>query len=138
MPNYEKIFTSHPINRVADRVTNQRDQEYYDVVLTDKTKSHWDCPPNELLQNVPINAENLIGRTFGRLTVFGYVGKLNKNQPHTLWLVKCSCGSYEMRKTKSIKNPENKFDCCHKCGRQRAMINKEQYHATGKIKAIES
>lgn len=54
--------------------------------------------------------DDLTGRRFGRMTVIG----LSKERPK-LWACRCSCGLFEFRKAKAIKNPTNTWDCCEKC-----------------------
>ena len=76
------------------------------------TNLHWDiCPPIERPQK---GERDLTGMKQGRLTV---VGKAKKDWiiPNARWIVRCSCGDFELRKSKSILNPENGFDKCHLC-----------------------
>ena len=59
---------------------------------------------------------NLTGKKFGSFTV---IGRYTGNKPATThkpkWVCLCDCGRYEMRRSRSIRNPENQHDKCHVC-----------------------
>jgi hypothetical protein len=50
------------------------------------------------------------GHTIGRFTVIGL-----SRDDHSRWVVRCSCGQYELRSAKSLRNPNNTGDCCLAC-----------------------
>jgi hypothetical protein len=56
--------------------------------------------------------EDFTGRRIGRLTVVGRSGKKDRG---TRWLVRCDCGRYEGRRTKTLKNLRS--DRCSECDR---------------------
>lgn len=70
--------------------------------------SHWDTPPP--MRQTPHDAPKLVGIRFGRFTVLG----MHKTLPGS-WVVRCSCGDFEIRKAKAIRNPNNFGDRCVKC-----------------------
>ena len=59
---------------------------------------------------------DLTGRKFGSLTV---IGRYAHNKAATYikanWVCRCECGMYEVRKSRSIRNPNNQSDSCHIC-----------------------
>lgn len=65
----------------------------------------------------PVNgAKNYIGQRRGRVTVVYYAGCRKDSQMETIhyWLVRCICGTYEIRLSRSLaKNKGN--DACDKC-----------------------
>lgn len=95
-----------PVNRVAKRVLEKG------VTHTPPRKVikqlHWDTPPK--MCETPITTPDLTGETFGSLTVIGWYAEGKKS-----WVVKCSCGKYETRKSKAIRNPANNTDACQSC-----------------------
>ncbi|WP_062095306.1 hypothetical protein [Caulobacter sp. CCH5-E12] len=64
-------------------------------------RSRWSAPPAPEAA-LPFNVVDLTGRTFGRMTVIGY--HKSKAGHGALWLARCVCGYYELRKTKAITN----------------------------------
>lgn len=78
-----------------------------------KTAGHSDVPyPLKAWTGPP--AEDLKGREFGTFRVLGVWAD---HKPDAVrWVVRCQCGAYELRKSKSIKNPANaEIDRCVKC-----------------------
>lgn len=75
---------------------------------------HWEtCPP--IKKSLP-GALHLGGVKFGRFTVIGLLARKNNSAP-AKWVVRCSCGDYETRSARAIRNPENFGDRCCKCRR---------------------
>lgn len=70
------------------------------------------CPPVRIksLQRETKTFCNLKGVRFGRFTVVGLSRDVKAR-----WVVRCACGTYEMRTAKAIKNELNTVDCCEKC-----------------------
>jgi len=92
------------------------------------TVLHWElCPP---LAPPEWQERNLTGHQFGRLTV---VGKIRKDWscPKARWVVRCACGDFEVRKSKSILNPANDQDCCHHCRQVIQARKAHEYRTTG-------
>jgi len=60
---------------------------------------------------------DMTGRKVGRFTVIGYsVWKPKSHQPNNVrWVVKCSCGRYQIFTTKTVKrnNPNSMCEVCH-------------------------
>lgn len=64
---------------------------------------------------------DLTGTRFGRMAVEG----LSKIHSPARWICRCSCGIYEIRTAKAVKNPNNGSDCCHQC---RLLIEAKKHH----------
>lgn len=112
-----------PINRVARRTTVAKGEHYdFDCTEVDPTGKHWKSPPP--LRPLPRLAENLKGITFGRLTVIGVYG--NHPKKGTSWVVRCTCGDYEIRYKRAIKNPDNNEDRCGNCNQLKMMQEKRE------------
>jgi len=60
--------------------------------------------------------EDLSGRRFGQLAVLGYYGSDPDVAPSkaAFWVVRCSCGTYTLRTTRTIKKawPDAACDAC--------------------------
>lgn len=97
---------------------------------------HWEAKlkaaPHHVESDVPLPVRNiaeikepntlalvkkLTGRRFGRMIVLGISQKGAGGSASAKFVVRCACGQYEHRRSKSILNPENKDDCCRACNR---------------------
>jgi hypothetical protein len=131
---FDAVLASVPQDATAGKVTSRG--VHYDPKIDVKARKYSDVPthsdaPSKCVPvpNVP-NFVNLTGRKFGRLTVVGYLGRLNpKNEKKSSWLCRCVCGDYATRKAASIKNPNNAEDCCAKCLAWR--VTKRRYEREG-------
>lgn len=109
--DFDFVFTNKPANKTAAAVLSQSG-EHYDP----------DCVMNEFHSETPLPIEdfigpekdNLTGRKVGRMTVIGFLRKETVKRSG-LWLVRCTCGHYETRRSHSIKNERNTNDMCRNC-----------------------
>jgi len=116
-----------PIDRVATRVIFQKGEFVPDrrFPFTFKT-----CPQTIPYTQYKGNNEgkDFTGAKPGRLTVIGYRGR--GKQEFGTWVVRCACGNYELRKTKTIKKgldgrlPD---DCCAECDYTKKLGKKGEY-----------
>ncbi len=105
------IYLSVPVDAKAAIVTgkgvhyepNYKTNEYC-------TESPYPLEMVQLKKNHP----NLIGAKFGWFTVIGLAKKTNQ-MSRGKWVVRCVCGTYAYRQSKSIRNPDNSHDCCRDC-----------------------
>jgi len=87
--------------------------------------NHWEaCPPT---RNPDKTCHvDLTGETCGRLKVIGLHATIKKR-----WVVRCSCGDYEIRTTRALRNPNNFGDRCLLC-RNLAFYKKDYaFHKQG-------
>jgi hypothetical protein len=104
---YDFVFTCKPINKTASIVLGKG--EYYEPQIL-MGQYHSDKPlPTKYFTGKP--QDDLTGKKIGRLTAIGFLGKKgsDNNKKDGIWLVKCDCGCYETRKSKSLKKNINKL-----------------------------
>ena len=118
---YDGMF--RPVNRLAKRVT---EPGFQFESIKKIAQRHWDAQPS--LRPVPNDAPKLAGIKFGRFIVLGLY-----NEGNGLWVVRCTCGAFETRKAKSIRNPANKNDCCDNCRQIEYLKTHEQFLLVKKI-----
>ena len=81
---------------------------------------HWEVAPKTC---APEKGEkDLKGIKFGRFEVIGKAIK-DWTISQCCWIVRCSCGDYETRRSRAILNPANRGDRCCKC---RAVANERR------------
>ena len=112
----KRIASAEPINRLAAIVTSKGTQfkptskpSNYDVRDVQPVLKPW----------AETTGEDLTGRKFGRFAVVGY----SAEKP-ARWVVRCQCGLYEFRTSKSVKNPNNDTDRCQDCRATFYIVNK--------------
>lgn len=130
--NYD-IYARAPVNKMAYIHTHQED-EYFELPM---------CEGNIILEN-PVKTrlitkqytkqlesqgqENIIGKKIGNFVVIGLT-KNTKKGKRALYMVRCVCGTYELRKRKSLLNT-NTVTHCEKCEaliRVKSRYNKFQF-----------
>jgi hypothetical protein len=115
----DKVFASVPINRVARRVTLQPEDlpEPPAAPTADPVQSYADYYPNNWrecpallsltkIQQIEMRRTrtNFLKLRFGKLRVIGIAARRKNDDAHPRrWVVQCDCGSYEYRKTNTIR-----------------------------------
>lgn len=135
---FDRILTSVPLNSTAGRVTSRG--AHYDPKIKTTQRAHSDIPthsdaPSKCVpfRSTDPGAIDLTSRKFGRMTVIGYLGRLNpKNGKKGSWLVRCVCGNYETRMAAGIKKA-NEEDCCGKCRAWRTTEMRYKKHGSRPI-----
>jgi hypothetical protein len=127
---YRRVIASVPANKTAGRVTARGEHwEPSDKIPADR--AHWTAPPDDCRQRPP-SVPDLVGVKFGRFTVAQYRHSRKYSEDgklvgiNYLWLVRCSCGDYEERTTRTIlaaqADPEAYADqMCWNCERLEVM-----------------
>ena len=105
----------HPVNKQAALAISARGVHYQPKAQTNVDE--WDVPPPTL--PVPSSEPSLIGKKFGRFTVVGYLGWKKTAKKGSDWLVRCLCGRYTHRRTRTILWSKGR-DRCSQC---RALID---------------
>ena len=106
--DWDAIAASEPLNRLAAlaaAVGYSGDEE----TMLAKAKSDIQA----LTQRDP-SFRNLIGVRKGRLTVVAYAGASTKKSGGARWVVRCVCGCYEVRRSKTL-GPDSQNDRCNRC-----------------------
>lgn len=120
----EQITGRAPVDKKAAMVMARG--EHYNPQIKIQ-QAHWSAPP----PTIPVlKGQDLTGKRVGRLTV---VGKHSSNKSKgAIWLVRCDCGDYETRSSKSINNPENHGDRCVYCRNLTYLKAKDILRRTGR------
>ena len=123
-----------PIDRVAERVIREGDHFITDKKPTSIVHQKTPLPIRKRLKDFCLKGgEDLTDRTVGRLTVIGLYNPFGKERSKTdkerggRWVVRCTCGSFELRRAKAIKNPANSNDCCYECRYLEKLKEKDRY-----------
>ena len=110
MSHYDKIATSAPINRLAASTRDMSGETWEPETKSSNVRLI--APPE--MKPVPPDSPNLTGKQFGRLKVIGMAAAY-KNPAR--WVVRCSCGSYEFRRTSALLTTDvekqRRFLCSH-------------------------
>lgn len=121
----------HPVNKTAALVVSKGVEYKPDCKV--QVKEFIGPPPIVLAHKHPRTATfaDLTGRKKGRFVVIGLMqGSGGK------WVVKCACGTYTTRSSKSIKsadtNPKAHFDACRECMHLAHLKRAEIFRRTGK------
>lgn len=121
-----------PINKTAALVISKGTHYEPDCKIQVK---EFDSPPMMLdRRHFPKNPNfvDLTGKEKGRFRVVGLLAGSKLNQ----WVVRCSCGKYTTRTTKSIKsvdlNESANFDACRECKHLAFLKRNEHWRRTGK------
>lgn len=114
-----RIATSRPVDKTASLVMSPSPSfgQVIDVEsITIRTVQHAPLPTVSPPLNITFNLTNTV---VGSLKVLGYAedqGSSNQvNNKGTRWVVRCVCGLYEYRRSKSLRNPLNSNDKCSRC-----------------------
>lgn len=131
----------NPLNTIPRDITAKRvvydSGDHYNPKI--KSNSHGystECPPLENINKLPgmvlkdPNFKNLTGLKIGCFKVMG----LLKCKDFNKWVLKCCCGNYEIRTSKTIKkiNPEKSDENrCQSCFEVERMRNREYFNKNG-------
>lgn len=117
----EKIANLEPVDKLAAMVTRPG----IDFIPNKKIVTQESPFP---IKTWPVVLEpDYRGYQFGRFTVIGVLfeeGNLIKIGVTRKWVVKCVCGTYAVRRQKSLINPKNHKDRCERC-RHLAFLKRE-------------
>lgn len=111
--DFDRLATAAPQGR-QDAVVRDAAGEHWEAKINPAAQQHWDAPPPPLACK-PATQPELSGHRFGRFVVLRFHGATSKKNPEPAWLVRCSCGDYETRRTKTILKAADPDDCCLKC-----------------------
>jgi hypothetical protein len=111
--SFDRVLSSRPVNRTAAIVVGSKGDHWNAKVPSYHMHSDTPLPIIPMSKADLMNPEyvDLSGTMYGRLKVIGYYG--NKR-----WVVRCSCGAYEVRRAKAIKSPVKdvfREPMCAKC-----------------------
>ena len=133
MSDPERLTGRTPVNKVAARVVSVG--VHYDPQVDFAAHAHWKtCPPLKPFTPV-VSGQDLTGRRIGYLTV---VGRWADAKPkYRRWVVRCDCGSFEVRSSRAIANAKNAHDRCQECRALAYQKRNEYVQRTGTWMNIE-
>ena len=137
----EKVMVSKPINKTASLVVGKG--ERYDYKTTHSIYESEFMPPCianlKDLSKKKMNMQRvesfikLMGVKKGRLTVVGLIKPAKSNKINGCrFVVRCDCGMYTIRRSKSLNNKKNVDDCCGRCQRLKDRNRHSEYLAYGR------
>lgn len=123
-----------PINRTAAMVTGrgERWQPNKKVMSGDSDLPLPVLAFNELDGQQRGQIKALRGYKFGLLTVMGIAVTQGARGKGTRFVVRCDCGTYTYRRSKSVRNPNNTIDRCEHCRHLLFLKKEEHFRRTGK------
>jgi hypothetical protein len=111
---------SKPIDTQARIVSSPQKPEYqYETPI----KNHWKTPPPMIPWKARTREGNRvnIGDVYGRFTVVGAWGLIgNGERKRMRYVVRCSCGDYELRTAQDMRTNKNRahnLNACFNCMR---------------------
>lgn len=107
--NFERLAGAVPLNGTAAAVRDGSGEHYEGRVPS--WHAHWKAPPlPEGRFDARFGGEDLTGREFGKgMRVIRY--HRSRSGLGAQWLVRCSCGDYELRATKAIRTAKPDHAC---------------------------
>jgi hypothetical protein len=155
----DKVFASEPVDRVARRVTQQpADEEAPSPPpprknpYADYTPNNWaECPPLSSLTKADLaklrkggTFINFTGMRLGKLRVIGLGAFRSTSQSGskpTRWVVRCDCGYYEHRRTRTLRialeSRGADTGCCQRCQQTEWLRQQQDASDSVRIMAID-
>jgi hypothetical protein len=115
--DWDAVAAAAPLDKAASVVRDGAGEHYDPEALG---QPHWTTPPPTT--KAPGHRADLTGVSVGRLRVVGYSHSHPKGGSR--WVVRCTCGDYELRTSKAIEEPGpngTHEPMCRKCGRMEYM-----------------
>lgn len=112
--SFDAIAPLAPVNKTASLVTSVSKDNF--EFSNNGARKTFDVQPKLTTDLRKYKLLDLRGYKYGRMTVIGLADEQNLKK-NSRWVVRCSCGRYEHRKARAIRNPENARDCCVQCYR---------------------
>lgn len=108
--NWDAVIASTPMNRDAAIVASGKGGAF--VPRKAGIVQPWDAHSDAPLPIAPVTEKmrrlpkfvDLSGTEIGKLTVVGISSTKDRNRSGHAWVVRCRCGKYEHRRTKSLRN----------------------------------
>lgn len=111
--NFDAIAAAVPLDSTASVVRDSVSRDVWTASIPPDIQ-HWSAPPLPA-KTLRCDVEDLSGRLVGRMRVVRFHGATANGKPGPLWLVRCPCGDYEVRRTTTVLNNANPDACCFVC-----------------------
>lgn len=129
---FDKIFASAPVNRATAKALLSKGEHFVSAMKTGRET--YDTPPR---MRPPRASElDLVGRAAGRLTVVGLHDETGRKHG-ARWVVRCVCGSYEMRSAKAIRGPFAHLQRCSHCEINERLVHIDRVRQFGERVAVQ-
>lgn len=117
--DFDRLATSAPLNTDAAMARDAASRDHWEAKIPEH-HARWPAPPAPLAVFNRENGTDLTGRVMGRVTVVRYHAPGSRGGR---WLVRCTCGYYELRSAAAIKaNKAGDGDhCCYECERVKVL-----------------
>lgn len=125
------VANLQPVNKTAALVTSKG--THYEMKVKSQVQEYVGPPAMIPRHKLPsaLSFIDLTGRKKGRFTVIGMAV-----EGRGKWVVRCVCGTYTTRSSRSIKsaetNPSAHLDACRECMNLAYLKREEIYRRTGK------
>lgn len=132
--NLDAVLASAPLNREASTVRDGQGEHWSPDIPP--SVRHFKAPPQPVAV-LPAVSMDLTGRKIGRLTVIrfhGYSGDGKAKWPLQNWLVRCTCGDYELRRADRLRKMADPDACCFICQRARQLRDRAAMPSTSKTR----
>ena len=111
MKTQKEIDPNLPVNKSSRYVVSKSKERYSKFNPGDMLTNSIGLP----IKNIPNHVNDLTGIKKGRLTVIGLSASFSKDNGRGYrWVVRCSCGRYEIRTARTIMKG-NQLDMCNVC-----------------------
>lgn len=115
--NFDAIAAAAPLDRQASAVRDGSGDQWTPKISDHQ--QHWKAPPlpaSTFQERIGGRKQiDFTGKVFGRLTVVRFHGVSGGSKQLAVWLVRCACGDYEIRRAKSLAYKSEINPCCHEC-----------------------
>jgi hypothetical protein len=112
----DRIVTSKPLNKTAALVTGKGVHWEPRKKIVNEWDVSSDVPlPTRDFPKTSDPVSNLTGLRVGRLEVKGLSANHTQSKTGAAWVVRCTCGQYEIRRTKFLKTGDPERAMCIRC-----------------------
>jgi len=120
----ERVYSSTPVNKTAALVVSKPEFDD-DVEYNTYGRIHSTEPLPTVDIKVSKASHNLTGNRYGNFVVQGAFLDINPKKGR-LWVVKCDCGRYEVRRKRSLSACKENKNACVKCSELRNKLEKRE------------
>jgi hypothetical protein len=113
--NLAEIAKRVPIDRTAASVTSRSLANTFHPHLSEGEVFSPTPLPVRVKPTFSNRLHDLTGKKFGRFTVIGLSVEGKGASGYGRWVVRCVCGWYSVRKSRSLKSVSASEQMCHRC-----------------------
>lgn len=126
MGDFSRIIASKPVNATTAKVVSRGIDWVPDKVKRAKQWQERTDAPLPTREFIGPQDQDITGKRYGRLTVVGNSAERSRNDRGAAWVVRCTCGYYEIRRTKTLNEQAGRSaQMCSHCDILEAIKNGE-------------